>query len=177
MSKLRCGGQLEKSTRASALMSPIFPINSLSGTASARTSTRWPSCIRPRSASSSRAVTRSVERSGTSAMICPGHARSPGLKSGGGQQERQFGMIATTPSTGARICRPPSCRSASSISKRALSRFWILLPDSAFSMSPNAFSFRSASASLDLASDSARIFFSSSIREMNSCGTTSRSAR
>jgi hypothetical protein len=25
MSKLRCGGQLEKSTRASALMSPIFP--------------------------------------------------------------------------------------------------------------------------------------------------------
>ena len=37
MSKFRCGGQLEKSTRASALMSPIFPTSSLSGTASART--------------------------------------------------------------------------------------------------------------------------------------------
>ena len=32
------------------------------------------------------------------------------------------------------------------MSKRDLSRFWILLPSSAFSMSPSAFSFRSASA-------------------------------
>ena len=177
MLKLRCGGQLEKSTRASALMSSILPASSLSGTASARTTTRWPGCMRPRSASSSRADTRSVDRSGTSAITWPGHARSPDLKSGGGQHWRQFGMIDTTPSTGDTMSRPPSCRSACCRSKRALSRFSILLANSAFSMSLSAFSFRSFSPSFAFASESFSIFCSRSMRGRNSCGTVSSSAR
>ena len=169
-------GKIDARERADVARS--CPTSSLSGTASARTTTRWPGCMRPRSASSSRAVTRSVDRSGTSAMICPGHARSPDLKSGGGQHERQFGMMATTPSTGATISRPPSCRSrVLHVEARLVALLRSCWPTSAFSMSPSAFSFRSASPSLAFASlsasSSARAPCAAEIR----CGTASSSAR
>ena len=55
-SKLRTGGQVVKSGLATTEMSFNVPVRSRSGTASTRTRTPLPICTRPRSASSTRAV-------------------------------------------------------------------------------------------------------------------------
>ena len=81
-SKFRAGGQPdEKSTFASTEMRSMRGLELRPGIASMRILASCPTRRRPRSASSSRASRWTDDRSGSSIMAAPGHARSPSRNS------------------------------------------------------------------------------------------------
>ena len=179
-SKFLGGGQVEKSILARALMSLTVPVNSLSGTASTRTTAVWPRLSCPRSASSTRAATRTALRSGSSTRGAPGQTRSPSLNSGAlapKKRPRQLGRIVTMPSTGALSVIDSMPRCALWTSKSALARFCFLLSMSAAAAARPERSFCSASRARCSAVARRSFVFPASMADRISCFWTSSRAR